>query len=221
MPIITIICKNCNKSFETKQRPQKQAIFCNRKCYSEYGRPDLRKSELDINCEWCGGIFHAPKVTAKRRFCSKKCRGAWQSSLPYEDWKKKLSDNKENRPRGKENGMWGKSPPHGNWKLYKTKDGRELKLRSSWELAVAKYLDQTDTPFEFENKRFKFEDCTYLPDFYLPEEGAYWEVKGWMSPRSKKQINAFRREQPETPLVVIGEESIGFFADATNTKIAK
>ena len=208
-------CKFCQNSIESRK------IFCNRICYTKYGRPHLRKPELDINCEWCNEVFHSPKTTANRRFCSVKCRGEWQSSLPYEDWKQKLSDNKENRARGRKNGMWGKTAPHGKWLDFKSKDGRELRLRSSWELAVARYLDQKDIEFEYEEKRFEFNDCTYLPDFYLIEDEVYWEIKGWLSPRSKRQIDAFRRECPEIPLVVIDKQTIDHFASATNTKVSK
>lgn len=225
MPIISFSCKECNKESSLYKKPShKFPVFCSRECHFIFlkvnGRPEKVSPRQEKDCEFCGVKFFYKKPSAKRRFCSSKCRGAWQSSLPYEDWKKKLSDNKENRPSGKANGMWGKSPGHGKWHDFTKLDGENLRLRSSWELAVARFLDQSGINFEYEKNRFHFENCTYMPDFFLPDEGVYWEVKGWMSKRSQKQITAFRENHPEIPLVIIDKQTIRFFANQTNTSIS-
>ncbi len=60
-----------------------------------------------------------------------------------------------------------------------------ITLDSSWEIAYAEYLDKNNInwvrnqimfPYKFGNrKRLKY----YIPDFYLPDEQLYVEIKGY------------------------------------------
>jgi hypothetical protein len=55
-------------------------------------------------------------------------------------------------------------------------------MRSSWEVKVAKWLDENHIKWEYESKSCVFKLCdghTYLVDFYLPELNKHIEVKGW------------------------------------------
>lgn len=99
---------------------------------------------------------------------------------------------------GRDNVMWGKSPPHGKRIAHK---GHVF--RSSYEVRCADALDRKGIKWQYEPKRFDLGDCTYLPDFYLPEQDVYWEVKGWLGPNSQRKINRFREVHPEIPLVVV------------------
>ena len=67
---------------------------------------------------------------------------------------------------------------------------------------IAKRVASRGVVFEYEKRRFDLGTCTYLPDFYLPRTGVYWEVKGWLGPDSQKKIALFREQFPEIPLVV-------------------
>jgi len=80
-----------------------------------------------------------------------------------------------------------------------------LRMRSSYEVRVAKALDVMGIPWEYEPRRFDLGSRTYLPDFYLPDNGAYWEVKGWLGPKSQETVQLFRRTYPDLPLVVVGK----------------
>lgn len=100
--------------------------------------------------------------------------------------------------RGPTHHSWGKSPPHGKRIAHK---GHVF--RSSYEVRCADALDRKGIKWQYEPKRFDLGDCTYLPDFYLPEQDVYWEVKGWLGPNSQRKINRFREVHPEIPLVVV------------------
>jgi predicted nuclease of restriction endonuclease-like RecB superfamily len=109
------------------------------------------------------------------------------------------------RMRGKNNPQYGKPCTYigkrGKWTEY---DG--VMYRSTWDARTAKALDIQKRKFEYEPERFYFDDCTYLPDFYLTDEDVYWEIKGWLDEESKKRIDTFRKVYPEKKLVVITEE---------------
>ena len=51
--------------------------------------------------------------------------------------------------KGNKNPMFGKPTPFGKWAKYKN-----TYMRSSWEIAYAKYLDKNNIKWEYEPKRF-------------------------------------------------------------------
>lgn len=80
---------------------------------------------------------------------------------------------------------------------------RGAALRSSWELRCAQALDALGIEWQFECRRFDLGSQTYAPDFYLPADGAFWEVKGYFGPKSQVTVALFREKYPEIPLVLV------------------
>lgn len=62
-----------------------------------------------------------------------------------------------------------------------------VRIDGTWELIVAKYLDEQNIKWEKSPKHFDyFWECKihcYYPDFYLPEYDTYIEVKGYETKR--------------------------------------
>jgi hypothetical protein len=223
-----IICQNCGGLTASKDSPdyetKRKNKTCSKECFGEITSKRLRKDKMErmlaagavvkgvdeyfspLPCDGCGGQVrvHRQRELQKKRFCSDGCRARWQAKLPYEDWRGKIGAKNKGKLVGRENPMWGVSPPHGKWTYYDSSNGKQYKFRSTWEATVALYFDLIGEPWEYEVRKFVFSDCTYTPDFYLPRRKQYIEVKGWMSDRSKKQIDAFRRESVDT-LVVWGK----------------
>lgn len=79
-----------------------------------------------------------------------------------------------------------------------------ISFRSAWEVRVAKALDALGVQWEYEPKRFEIDSTTtFLPDFYLPDAGAFWEVKGWYDDFSRIRVEGFRERYPDVPLVLV------------------
>lgn len=84
-----------------------------------------------------------------------------------------------------------------------------LAFRSSWERRAATALDSLGVRWQYEPKAFRFgSEFSYTPDFYLPDDGAYWEVKGYMCHRSRRAVERFRRDYPDVPLVVVNKQCL-------------
>lgn len=70
-----------------------------------------------------------------------------------------------------------------------------ISMRSSYELAYAKWLDQNKIKWEYEPLAFPInigkKITTYTPDFYLIETKEYIQIKGYMYPEAKKKIDKF------------------------------
>lgn len=78
---------------------------------------------------------------------------------------------------------------------YTSKNNGIIWLRSSYEIAYAKWLDDNDILWLYEHKHYKLSDgSSYFPDFYLVYEDKYVEIKGYMYPKAKHKIEMFIKE---------------------------
>jgi DNA polymerase III alpha subunit len=81
-------------------------------------------------------------------------------------------------------------------------------VRSAWEADFARVLNYLGVGYEYEPQRFSLQredgtTMTYAPDFYVPSEKCWYEIKGWMDNRSAEKIRLFQEQYPQEPLVVI------------------
>lgn len=75
---------------------------------------------------------------------------------------------------------------------YEDARGRVFWLRSSWELAAARYLDSIGAVWDYEPESIRLPNGdAYLPDFRL-ETGAFIEVKGYMDEKDASKISRAR-----------------------------
>lgn len=125
-------------------------------------------------CIICSNNFEC-KQRAKRQTCSKECLNKLIS--------KKLKGS------GKIGGYKvksGTSKFHGNY--YK-----DIWMDSSWEIALAKRLDQLNIIWARDNMFFNYVDINgekrkYYPDFYLPDYNLYIECKGYWTDTIRHKI---------------------------------
>lgn len=124
---------------------------------------------------------------------------------------------------GKNNPNYGKPAAIGSGRgkgcYFIKSDGIQVWLRSTYEIYFAIALENREIKWEYENK-IDLGDCTYLPDFYLPEYDLYIEVKGYLYPKSHKKLIKFNDLYPDKNLVIINILDIVNFID-NNTSINK
>jgi len=63
-----------------------------------------------------------------------------------------------------------------------------IKLKGSWEVIVAKWLDSLGLLWEHETRAFEYDwngKRLYFPDFYIPSLDKYIEVKGYETDRDR------------------------------------
>lgn len=66
------------------------------------------------------------------------------------------------------------------------------RFRSRLEARWAVFFDAAGIKYEYEPEGFELEDGTrYLPDFYLPEMGKFFECKGVMSDKDENKLRLF------------------------------
>lgn len=95
---------------------------------------------------------------------------------------------------------------------------RGVAFRSTWEVRAARALDALGVRWEYESRRFDLVSQTYAPDFYLPDDGAVWEVKGYFGPKSQRTVGLFREQYPEVPLVLLTERGLRLLEQAATER---
>jgi hypothetical protein len=75
-------------------------------------------------------------------------------------------------------------------------------FRSSWEANFARVLNHRGKSWEYEPKTFQLEESlSYTPDFL--SDGVFYEVKGQMDEKSKRQLDLMKRRYPDVVVEVI------------------
>lgn len=73
---------------------------------------------------------------------------------------------------------------------------KEIKMRSSWEVRYAKYLDLQGIKWEYEPQFKLSNNRIYSPDFRL-EDGSIVEIKGYLREDAKVKWELFCKDYPE------------------------
>jgi hypothetical protein len=80
--------------------------------------------------------------------------------------------------------------------ISKTYTYKENKMRSSWELAFAQYLDSIGYRWIHEPEAFKTSVGFYTPDFWVEQLQSYVEVKGFFRKDAKQKFEEFSKSHP-------------------------
>jgi hypothetical protein len=140
-----------------------------------------------------------PKVLKK---LSKRMKAQWADPVFYEKMCKiRKTQSKGNMVRS----------PQASWyrTKYKGTNGK-FWMRSGWEVAFALWLDHYGISWEYETKKFWLHKGRYYtPDFYLPDQDEYVELKGWFSKKDERKMLRFNILYPDVKLYV-------FFAQHMN-----
>lgn len=103
-----------------------------------------------------------------------------------------------------------------------------VQFRSRLEADFARWFDSLNIVWSYEQEGYKLSNgLSYLPDFYLPEQKAYFECKGVMLPEDEAKIIALGKESnldvimgshiyDNKPLLSVYDSYNGYFCDKTS-----
>ncbi len=119
----------------------------------------------------------------------------WHENFTDDEIKKRGEEIRISKISGENNYLYGHPAPLISNNLIKFIDikGRFYIMRSTWEVKYAEYLDKKEVDWEYEEHKFKYVDSCgrshyYFPDFYLPSEEKFIEIKGYMDDKSRYKI---------------------------------
>jgi DNA-binding CsgD family transcriptional regulator len=104
----------------------------------------------------------------------------------------------------------GKRTSHSNAIRHIVCNGKSIiRVRSTYEKKYAEYLKQSNIEFTYEPKSFKLSNGTsYVPDFYLPKEDKFIEIKGYISSEQEAKYELFRIEYPNINWEILYKEDL-------------
>lgn len=209
-------CKDCDKEIT------KQAKRC-KQCWQEYhsqlmkgkykgkNNPNYKDGRFckKYYCKICGKGIHKDTVI----YGFGRCKSCQISQRNIKDWKNpkyrkrmiKIISRKAKKRLSipQNNPMYGIPSPHGKKIKYKGNW-----MRSSWEVAFAKYCIKNHIKYRYESKTFDLGNMTYTPDFYLPETDTYIEIKGWWRDKAKVKFNAFKNKYSKVKIKVLMKKNL-------------
>ncbi len=210
------VCADCAEPLRSRVAKVLRCKACAARMTSNPSKPTARAKISEANTgrrPWNVGITHDSD-----RF------GQWQQSIVrgYEKYKgrpiearigveraARIREITSKRNTGRGNPMYGRS--HTGPSAYSAAGYREdigHYVRSSWEADFARVLKFLSLAYEYEPERFTLRrddgtTMTYAPDFYVPAESCWYEIKGWMDHRSAEKIRLFREQYPDERLFVV------------------
>ena len=144
------------------------------------------------------------KIRARR---SKALKAAWKRD---HIWRAAVSRDQKVRAKISK-AMKGRAPvgrPRGPrivW--YVGKCGR-VAMRSKSEVQYAKMLDKAGVRWLYEYCTFSVRNRTWTPDFYLPLQKKFVEIKGWLLDWVKRKISLVRKHYASTTFEIVSSERL-------------
>jgi hypothetical protein len=194
--------KGCSNYFEVK--PSNPKVYCSKSCativnnknrgkHSEQTKSKISnskkgkillsrrgKTKTEYKCgnPRCGKSF-LREAWKKPKFCSNACS--------IETIGRKVTSHKASR---------GKAG-------VRIDISKNIYFYSRWEANIARLYNYKKVPWVYAPDTFDIGEQNYTPDFYLPEEDKYVEVKNFWGKYSKDRHEKFKKSYPDTKLEVI------------------
>lgn len=183
-------CKN-NNSFRNHERLCKKNPDRQLTAYEKYGLPETFNT-IGIPA-WNKGLTKESdqrvlnrSITFRSRFQRGLIKGSQTGKHRTEEERKKISSSMLKVCSKRDSNLCGKG---------KRGTYRGIYCQSSWELAYVLYCFDNGINFIRNKEGFKYtldgKERTYFPDFYLPDEDTYVEIKGYYDKKSKEKKEQF------------------------------
>ena len=180
-------CKNKNSlaqhEIRCKMNPNKIDVKSNFTQYNKDVKEEIRK-KVYSNQYTKSKILGLPKPEVKEE-TRKKLSNVWKDKTHKEETKKKISTTMKRVVKEKPESY---SSSNVNGRVKKVEYNNQI-FDSSWEVIVAKFLDENGYEWYKPTKGFEYiwknDTHLYYPDFYIPSLNLYIEVKGYKRDRDE------------------------------------
>ena len=225
--LLFTICIECGKQIDGQQKQNKTSKFCYRCSATFYKNPSKELSRKHNRQAVLAMYRNGRKTWNKgktketdkilfstgRKISESNTGKTWEEIYGIEK-ARKLKEAFSRKMKGVGNHMFGKPSPHRNGGFRKDLGHY---VRSNWEADFARILILNNLAYDYEPRTFALrrangEILHYTPDFYVPSEDMYYEVKGWMHDLDAEKIQLFREQYPDQKFVLINTTKFAEFA---------
>jgi hypothetical protein len=205
------ICKDCGKIFEKLQaynghRSQLHSKLAG-KFRHKWGWNKGKTKETDHRiakiCKTLSENYKSGKIIPDKSYCK------------TEDYRRKMALSMTKWPRGGVKSV--------KFYDYKCLNGDVIKLRGTYEVRFAKFLDENNYQWEY-TKKLEYKDQSgksriALPDFYLPKFNCYFETKGYFPEKQKEKFELIKL-QSSIEIILIFEKDLLDLEKGTKTLLS-
>lgn len=211
------ICHNCDQKFllDEYEYDKKKKYFCSKFCAHSYCTKDKREEINKKVSKSLLGKKYALRIIRSCPICKKKFKIIESSKVKTCGKRKCVNILIGKNVTGKTGGYRtksGRSKIHGGY--YKN-----IWMDSSWELRLAKLLDKEGIVWE-RGSKYKFPyktktglDRNYYPDFYLPKEDLFIEIKGYWTTEIRHKVDDSLRRNNFKLLILESIDAIDSVVD--------
>lgn len=197
MAQVTLTCKQCEKPFVVLYKYRTKRTFCSRECNrkgsSGAGNPAFGRTyrSKETHPEWAAKVSatsSARRINSGEKNGMKRIDVAARASATRShrfatepEFRAQVSAYTRNAwAAGKFDGV---AVGRCKWYDHLRPDGSTVKLQGTWEVALARRLDEIGVAYEAHRGRWPYVDQegrqrSYYPDFYVPMWDAHIDVKG-------------------------------------------
>ncbi len=175
-------CYSCDRKNTYKEIEQK-IYFCRTGCGKQISYSNWKYGTQ--HCKKCSYKYTKGNKALKKYFCIDCGKKIHSYTALYGG--KRCNKCAGIKRRGKEHPNWGKIS-HSKGSYYKN-----IWMRSSWEVAFAKWCDKRHIEWLYESKTFDLGNTTYTPDFYLSNSDKFVEIKGYWRPDAIEKFQLFKK----------------------------
>ncbi len=223
--LIYNICQKCGKQINGQK--EGKSNFCYQCSAKFYSNPSKKESKEKIRAARIkfyrqGGkpwnfklnIKNSTKVVEIGRAISKALTGKTLENRYGKRKAKKIKKAMSIRFSGEGNPMFGKPSPH---RKRGFREDLGHFVRSAWEADFARVLKLYKLDYQYEPKAFRLikssgEVVNYTPDFYVPSNNTFYEIKGWLHDLDEEKIKLFQKQYPQYNFVLINKTKFAEFA---------
>jgi len=218
-------CLTCGKQLDGQKGGRSR--FCHRCAALHYRNPSKDYSRKSISAArlryyqqggapWNKGETKetSPVLSATGKKISQALMGRSFEDLYGTEKARIMREKMRREMTGERNHMFGKRSPHRKGGF---RDDLGHYVRSNWEADFARILIYLGLQYQYEPETFPITlpdglPANYTPDFYVPSEDKYFEIKGWMHDLDRAKLDAFSRKYPDINLEIISATKFAEFA---------
>lgn len=202
---VSNVCRKCKELNLIKTKKSKSILYpAPKKIYTK----EQREAMSLRTKEWYKTHEHPRGFKGHKRTEDDKKRMVEGAKKWWKEADKMIIQERNNKQRQTKilnntlNPMNNQENPYSRAKGGKRRDLNNTYFRSAWEANIARYYNYLGIEWQFEPKTFVFKNIkrgsvSYTPDFYLPKEDKWIEVKGWMDSKSKTKLRRFKEQYPK------------------------
>jgi hypothetical protein len=197
-----------NKRQWSDQKFKKKMCKIRKKQATRPGASEAYSERMTI--VWKNSKYRARQTRSRSRSVAYQNRGEKISKTlsGRVGWSRGLTKETDIRMQSISDGLRGRVPNYKKYGTYYEGKHGKIWMRSHWEVAFAEWCDKKGFDWLYEPIHFRvgkgpWAGETYTPDFFLPQQDMWVEVKGRLNESNEQKLFSFLKQHSHVPWIML------------------